>query len=201
MIIRQAFPQAQALSRCHVFLGPHLGMGNLVAFQFTYHQVAFPLGLGLIEMPGIKFSGPHLSMGNLRVFQLTLQFGSVPLCLAPIEMPGLIFRDLIWGWRISVFFGVLLPLGSLSPRLRSHGDAVYFRSHLFGTSTGDEFQCFLVYLTLGSVPLGLGPIEMLCISGLIFFWDLIWVWGVGNQIRFSFFFFLFFPNFGMCPNW
>jgi len=81
---------------------------------------------------------------------------------------------------------VYLPLGSLSPRLRSRGDAVYFRSHLFGTSTGDEFQCFLVYLTLGSVPLGLGPIEMLCISGLIFFWDLIWVWGWGIRSGFHF---------------
>jgi hypothetical protein len=73
---------------------------------------------------------------------------------------------------------------------------VYFRSHLFGTSTGDEFQCFLVYLTLGSVPLGLGPIEMLCISGLIFFWDLIWVWGWGIRSGFHFSFSYFFPILG-----
>ncbi len=83
---------------------------------------------------------------------------------------------------------------------------MYFRSHLFGTSSGDEFQCFLVYLTFGSVPLGLDPIEMPCISGLIFlgshfFWGSHLGLGMGNQIRFSFFFFLFFPNFGMCPTW
>lgn len=77
---------------------------------------------------------------------------------------------------------------------------MYFRSHLFGTSTGDDFQCFLVYLTLGSVPLGLGPIEMLCISGLIFFWDLIWVWGMGNQIRFFIFLFLIFSQFWDVPK-
>jgi hypothetical protein len=58
-------------------------------------------------MPGINFSGPHLKMGNLTVFFVDFTVGQRFLMLSPIEMPGIKFRDFIWGWRISVFFGLL----------------------------------------------------------------------------------------------
>ncbi len=76
---------------------------------------------------------------------------------------------------------------------------MYFRSHLFGTSSGDEFQCFLVYLTVGSAPLGLGPIEMPCISGLIFF-GISFGFGDGESDQVFIFLFLIFSQFWDVPN-
>ncbi len=178
------------------------GWGNLMAFQFTYHQVgSISPRLRSHCDARYQFFGTSFEDGESQGFLVDFTVWAA----FPYAQPHRDARSHISGSHLGMenlsVFWFYLPLGSVSPRLRSHGDVVYFRSHLFGTSSGDEFQCFLVYLTYQvAFPQAQVPLRCHVFQVSSFLGPHLGL-GMGNQIRFSFFFFLFFLNFGKCPTW